>query len=221
MRALGHRLKEKARNFRRERSPAPGSQPDEEAAGLEADDSELDRQTTHQQPRQDLWHQAFAMLSQKQKESLSVLANRGKTGIHAGDDISSIVPGLISATRARQEECETRSWRINLTGKPGNEIILRDQAAQIIAWLTKAGDVGVTFAPTLVNQIWPCVKAILQIPVSESDQSTSFYQACGGFLTVSANPWPASHGANSPCRRFFSPARSCHFTIILLSYRER
>ncbi|KAL2288601.1 hypothetical protein FJTKL_03959 [Diaporthe vaccinii] len=53
---------------------------------------------------------------------------------------------------------------------PQDEIVLGDLADQIISWLTKAGDIGMEFAPTIAQQVWPCVKAILKIPVREAEQ---------------------------------------------------
>ncbi|KAF3770865.1 hypothetical protein M406DRAFT_215991, partial [Cryphonectria parasitica EP155] len=125
----------------------------------------------------DLWRKALDKLSDKQKQSLLKLASKGKAAeqpLHT--TTASIIPDLIAETRAKQEKCEKESWRVKLGSDPGDEIILRDQAALIIAWLTKAGDLGVSFAPSLVAHIWPCVKAVLQIPVQEAKQMAAVLQ---------------------------------------------
>lgn len=82
----------------------------------------------------------------------------------------SITKEVIDATKCRQRECESRFWRFPLGQGPEREVILREQTANVIAWVTKAGDIGMEFAPSLAKQVWPCVKAILQIPVKEAQQ---------------------------------------------------
>lgn len=184
MRKLKDRLKERAKKLRQDKPPAPGCQADghvndgagHSAVAIEASDPEgcnhaLSPVPDEMQAGQDLWQRAFAMLSEHEKKNLSVLAKKGQPITKPTDDISSVVSSLVAATRQKQEQCEKRFWRINIPGKPGDEVILREQAAQVISWLTKAGDIGTKFAPSLVQQVWPCAKAILQIPVSEIDQS--------------------------------------------------
>ncbi|KAJ4415022.1 hypothetical protein N0V82_007604 [Gnomoniopsis sp. IMI 355080] len=147
----------------------------------------------------DLWQQAFEQLSSEQKQKLSTLAGDGKTasGLSPDHSAASAISDLISQTRARQEECEKRAWRIKLGQGPADEIILRDQTALIISWLTKAGDIGIQFAPTVVTQVWPCVKAILNIPVNEANQMAALLTitdkiaqatARGGVYEMSFNP---------------------------------
>lgn len=127
-------------------------------------------------PKSDLWQQAFDKLSEEQKQKLFKLADEGKPTNGTGPSPSPerpagpLIPDLIAATQVRQEECEKKAWRIKFGSGPADEIILRDQTALIISWLTKAGDIGVQFAPTIVTQVWPCVKAVLSIPVKEKDQ---------------------------------------------------
>lgn len=184
MRKLKDRLKETAKKLRQDKPPAPGCQADghvndgagHSAVAVEANGSEgcnhaLSSVPDEMQAEQDLWQRAFDMLSEHEKKSLSVLAKKGRPTTKPADDTASVVSSLVAATRQKQEQCEKRFWRINIPGKPGDEIILREQAAQVISWLTKAGDIGMKFAPSLAQQVWPCVKAVLQIPVSEIDQS--------------------------------------------------
>lgn len=186
MHALGHRLKTKAKNVLRGKSPvqAPRQMADENASNAEVS-SVLEQQV---EPEADLWQQAFAKLSEKQKQSLTALAGGGKPpkGPAPDPQAASIIPDLIAQTRARQEECEKRSWRIKLGRGAADEIILRDQAALVISWLTKAGDIGVQFAPTVVTHIWPCLKAILQIPVQEADQMAALLTVADKISTTMA-----------------------------------
>lgn len=185
MRKLKDRLKEKIKKLSQGKPPTPSSRVDghvdeeaghsamaREASGSEGRNPVPSSSPNEAQAQQDLWQRAFSMLSEEEKESLLVLAYGKQPPTQSANDMSAVVPSLIAVTRQKQEECEKRFWRININGKPGDGIILREQAAQVISWLTKAGDIGVTFAPSLVQQVWPCVKAVLQISVSEVDQST-------------------------------------------------
>lgn len=118
----------------------------------------------------DLWGQAFSELSQKQQAQLSALVKSDVPDSQPAKVTADIIPDLIAVTKKRQEECEKKFWRVRLGKGPGDEIILREQAAQIISWLTLAGDIGVQFAPSLVGQVWPAIKALLKIPVGEAEQ---------------------------------------------------
>lgn len=109
----------------------------------------------------DLWKEALDKLPEKQQRDLSSLA-QGAT--------ASTISVLIAAARARQEECEQESWRIKLVPGSADEIVLGDLAGQVISCLIKAGDIGMEFAPAIAQQVWPCVKAILTIPVREAEQ---------------------------------------------------
>lgn len=210
MHALGHRLKTKAKNALRGKSPGHASRlaVDENASDTEispvpgqpsvhaiqrtadenASNGEVNSVSGQTEPEIDLWQQAFDKLSEKHKQSLSTLAGGAKPakGPDSDQPASSIIPDLIAQTRARQEECEKRSWRIKYGRGPADEIILRDQAALIISWLTKAGDIGVSFAPTVVTQIWPCLKAILQITVQEADQMAALLTVADKISTTTA-----------------------------------
>lgn len=161
-RKLKDRLKEKIKKLCQGNSPTPSfrvnghvdKETGHSATTREADGSEGRNPVPMSVPvqhQQDLWQRAFAMLSEQEKKSLSVLANRGQQATQPADDMSSAVPSLLAVAREKQAECEKRFWRINITGKPGDEIILRDQASQVISWLTKAGEIGATFASSVVQ----------------------------------------------------------------------
>lgn len=144
-------------------APRPGSQ-------HEAAREEVSAETVEPEAENDLWGQAFNELSMKQQAQLLALVKSGKSDSQPAKLTASIIPDLIAVTKQRQEECEQKFWRIRLGKGPGDEIILREQAAQIISWLTLAGDIGVQFAPSLVSQVWPGIKALLKLPVQEAEQ---------------------------------------------------
>lgn len=120
----------------------------------------------------DLWAKAFSLLSEKQTASLAALISNGNPEAATSTDApaSSITQGVIAATKLRQKECESRFWRFPLGRGPEHEIVLREHTANIVAWVTKAGDIAMEFAPSLAKQVWPGVKALLQIPVKEAEQ---------------------------------------------------
>lgn len=123
-----------------------------------------------------LWERAFDSLTEEQKTSLAALvACADEPSMQPAPASASIVSEWIAILRQRQEQCEKSSWRIKSGKTPKDDIILRDQAGQIISWLTKAGDIGVQFAPSIVIQLWPVVKALLNIPVKEADQMAAVF----------------------------------------------
>lgn len=120
----------------------------------------------------DLWGAAWNQLSKEQQDDLRAISRQGESRTYRGYDNRYIVDDLIAATREKQAECERKFRKYNPTGKPGGDIFLRDKADIVISILIKAGNIGVSFAPSLVQQIWPCFKGLMQIPVSEARQST-------------------------------------------------
>ncbi|KAI0174222.1 hypothetical protein BJ166DRAFT_605992 [Pestalotiopsis sp. NC0098] len=119
-----------------------------------------------------LWQQAFTQLSKKRQTSLMGLAERGKSSSQPSATVSVVTSDLVTALRQRQTEWEHKSWTITVLSKDGEAKVVRvqDKVADCINFLTAAGDLGVSFAPSLVQQVWPCVKAVLQIPVQDAKQ---------------------------------------------------
>lgn len=118
----------------------------------------------------DLWKEALDKLPEEQQRDLSSLVTSEKPAEVPQGATATTISVLIATARVRQEECEKKSWRIKIVPGSADEIILGDLAGQIISWLIKAGDIGMGFAPTIAQQVWPCVKAILKIPVREAEQ---------------------------------------------------
>lgn len=118
----------------------------------------------------DLWKEAFVRLSKDQQDRLFGATTCDGPTLSSSTSSSvtrSILDDLIYLAQARQTECERRSWSVKIGG---NDIILRDQAAQVVSLLTKAGNLAMSFAPSVVQQIWPCVKTLLEIPVATAKQ---------------------------------------------------
>lgn len=126
----------------------------------------------------DLWSKAFSLLSEEQTASLAALIGNGKPEIADSTDAPalSITQDIIAATKLRQKECERRFWRFPVGHAPEREIVLREHTENIVAWVTKAGDIAMEFAPSLAKQVWPGVKALLQIPVKEAEQMAAILQ---------------------------------------------
>lgn len=125
-----------------------------------------------------LWQQAFTQLSEKRQTSLMGLAERGKSSSQPSATVSVVTSDLVTALRQRHTEWEHKSWTITILSKDGEAKVVRvqDKVADCINFLTAAGDLGVAFAPSLVQQVWPCVKAVLQIPVQDAKQGTSHFE---------------------------------------------
>lgn len=159
-------------------APPPGSVDDVETGEIPASVQKRpppgDARAFEAEGGLDLWREAFDKLSGEEQQQIitssSAVGRRPSEAAGHERAASSIIPDLIAQTRARQEECERGSWRVRLGRGPADEIILRDQAALVVSWLTKAGDVGVQFAPSVAQQVWPCVKAVLGAPVREAEQ---------------------------------------------------
>lgn len=125
-----------------------------------------------------LWQQAFTQLSKECQNSLMGLAERGKSSSGLSATSSVMTSDLVAALRQRQTEWEQNSWTFTLPSKDGEGTVIgiRDKVAECIDFLTAAGDIGVAFAPSLVQQVWPCVKAVLQIPAQDAKQGMSHFE---------------------------------------------
>lgn len=137
----------------------------------------------------DLWGKAFSQLSEEQKQKIEKLVISGDpNGPGSPPDAADadpaaerrpiIIDQVIEAAKGKREQCEKRFFRFKVGSRdgPGREVVMREQIANIIGWVTKAGDIGVGFAPSLVRHIWPCVKALIEIPVKEAEQMAAVLQ---------------------------------------------
>jgi len=70
---------------------------------------------------------------------------------------------LVEIAKKKQEECKANFWKLRIGD---HEMILRDQAANIINYLTKIGDIAIQFAPPQASIPWSTIKAIMQVRFS-------------------------------------------------------
>lgn len=126
-----------------------------------------------------LWEKAIDKLTEEEQRIVLAAGESTKTSERT---TASIISDLIAEARARQEDCEKKAWRVKFGA---DEVILRDQATLIISWLTKAGDIGLQFAPSVVQHVWPCVKTILKAPVMEAEQTTALLSVAEKVCRVS------------------------------------
>lgn len=108
-------------------------------------------------PPRDLWFDALKLLSET--EQLAIQKIQHTCLSHGALPIEEI----ISITKAKQEECERKSYTFHFRGK---EIILRDVAAKIVLWLDKfksIGDVAVNFDPVHASLPWAGVRFLLEV----------------------------------------------------------
>lgn len=74
--------------------------------------------------------------------------------------LSQQVEELVDTAKKNKEECESKSWKFTVDN---HEIILRDQAANIVACLEQIGDIVVQFAPPQASIPWSAIKAIMKV----------------------------------------------------------
>ncbi|MCJ1329428.1 hypothetical protein MMC10_006108 [Thelotrema lepadinum] len=77
-----------------------------------------------------------------------------------------IISHLLSAAKAKEEECATHQWKFKLFGR---EIILRDLVAKVVEYIEKfqsIGDAIVNFDPVHCALPWAAVKLLLQVSLT-------------------------------------------------------
>lgn len=115
-------------------------------------------------PARDLWFDALQTLSEDEQQAIQNLQSTQATQ----SPFSGRFEELVCITRAKQDECEKKSYKFRFQGK---EIILRDVAAKIVLWLDKfksIGDVVVNFDPIHASLPWAGVRFLLQVLISLS-----------------------------------------------------
>lgn len=104
--------------------------------------------------RSDLWGLALESLSKEDK--CAVLGMKL-------DSKLDILRYLYTAARTKQTECEARSWKFKLHDR---QIILRDVAGKIIAWIDRfkqIGDIAVQYDPVHASLPWAGIRFLLEV----------------------------------------------------------
>ncbi len=109
-------------------------------------------------PLTNLWDVALGKLSDADRQTL----HQPSTG--ASVDIG----GLRRLAAAQRDRCEERRWKFTFRGR---ELILRDMAAKVLAWLDvfkQVGDVAVNHDPQHLALPWAGVRFLLAVSSSTS-----------------------------------------------------
>ena len=102
----------------------------------------------------DLWGLAIEKLSEENKLAISSIKSDSKLDI---------LQHLRAAATEKQKDCEDKRWKYELNGR---QIILRDVAGKIIAWIDKfkqIGDIAVNFDPVHASLPWAGIRFLLQV----------------------------------------------------------
>jgi hypothetical protein len=148
------RLKEPANPFRRSRgrSPSPAPLAQSPSAGPAASHFKSSAPASSN-PRTNLWDVALGKLSDADRQTL----RRHVSGPSV--DIDS----LCQLAAAQRDRCEQRRWVFTFRGR---EIILRDMAAKVLAWLDvfkQVGDIAANYDPHHFALPWAGVRFLLAV----------------------------------------------------------
>lgn len=107
-------------------------------------------------PLKDLWQDALQRLPQAKQDTLK---KRGFDKLSSGS-MASNVKDLVGLVNKKQEECESKFWRVSVGGE---DVVLRDYTTSIIGWLEKAGEIAIQFAPPQASLPWSLIKSVMQV----------------------------------------------------------
>jgi hypothetical protein len=120
--------------------------------------------TAASRPR-DLWAEALHNVPDATRERLEPLLRSSDAGLRS--DVAAAVEvdiaTLCSLAEAKRQQCEARRWKFTFRSR---ELVLRDTADKVIAWLDKfkqVGDVAVSFDPQHAALPWAGVRLLLEV----------------------------------------------------------
>jgi hypothetical protein len=109
-----------------------------------------------------LWADALQTLSDKDK---AAILQSGSAFHPHSDSNRDVLQHLCVIAEQKRDDCEKRGWKFELHGR---QIILRDVAQKIIAWINKfkeVGDVAANFEPVHLSLPWAGIRLLLQVRV--------------------------------------------------------
>lgn len=122
-------------------------------------DEPTDKNRSQDAQIRDLWSLALEKLSKEEKYEMSQLTL---------DSRLDILGHLHTAAIKKRTDCEDRRWKFKLNGR---EIILRNVAEKIIAWIDKfkqIGDIAVNFDPVHASLPWAGIRFLLEVGIDDS-----------------------------------------------------
>ncbi|KAJ5240485.1 uncharacterized protein N7469_002076 [Penicillium citrinum] len=145
--------------------PPPATLPVEAPVGAPVDPASGKGSANTPDAPKDLWLRALGSLPESRQEKLKEMGF-DPSGANSESTENSI-NDLVSIVNKRQEECESKFWKVKLGDE---EIVLRDYTDKIVDWVGKAGDIAVQFAPPQAAIPWAVIKSVMQVPVIEGEQ---------------------------------------------------
>ncbi|EXF80679.1 hypothetical protein CFIO01_07532 [Colletotrichum fioriniae PJ7] len=121
----------------------------------------------------DLWHEALNKTHQDTKSWM------GKFGIDRSSTIQ--VQELTTLVRQSEETYQTASPGLKIGER---NILWRDYANRVVAWVTMIGDISVPFAPAPVSPVWSALRVLLQAETSRVEQITAAFGAADRILSI-------------------------------------
>ncbi|KAI3545421.1 hypothetical protein CSPX01_05065 [Colletotrichum filicis] len=121
----------------------------------------------------DLWHEALNKTHQDTKSWM------GKFGIDRSSTIQ--VQELTTLVRQSEEIYQDASSGLKIGER---NILWRDYANRVVAWVTMIGDISVPFAPTPVSPVWSALRVLLQAETSRVEQITAAFGAADRILSI-------------------------------------
>lgn len=104
--------------------------------------------------KSDLWSRAYQKLDGEAKKWTGDTAQNGGGEGRTQD--------LIKIVREREEEYKDGTPKLRVGDK---EILWRDYANGVVAWVTAIGDISISFAPAPSTVIWSALKVLLKVRI--------------------------------------------------------
>ncbi|KAF4779663.1 hypothetical protein HER10_EVM0005702 [Colletotrichum scovillei] len=121
----------------------------------------------------DLWHEALNKTHQDTKSWM------GKFGVDRSSTIQ--VQELTTLVRQSEETYQDASSGLKIGER---NILWRDYANRVVAWVTMIGDISVPFAPAPVSPVWSALRVLLQAETSRVEQITAAFGAADRILSI-------------------------------------
>ena len=109
----------------------------------------------------DLWSAALNTLTESDRQQLH---------FNDGQNELSVLTDLQKLTERAKDQCVKRRWRLQMPGRNGETVVLRDIFAKMVHWIDafkQIGDIVVQYDPGHAALPWAGVRFILQIAVSD------------------------------------------------------
>lgn len=100
----------------------------------------------------DLWSRAYQKLDEKTRKWIADASKRDSDEVRVQD--------LINVVREREEEYKDGTPKLRIGDQ---EIIWRDYANRVVAWVSAIGDISINFAPAPSSVAWSAVKVLLKV----------------------------------------------------------